>query len=326
MGSPSLLPNFEGLVERIRNESSLTAAIGDVKGGPLDEILGRMEDDHGVPVHARIAHHIGNPDSRPNETHEAVARLASAGQPRIVTTNYDEHLSSLLSPAVPKYFAPAIPMGDDFSGLVYLHGALSQGEGALIATDRDFGRAYLKDAWAARFLERMFSKYTVLFIGYSHNDVIMKYLARGLGRAEDRFILTPDPHSRLWKQLGITPIEYPTPGGSHDALRIALGGWASHASMRLLDHRERVKSIVTNQVPPLTPESRSYLESILADEDTVKYFTEVARDPAWLWWAAGRPEFQVLFQRHAATDNAVSQRLATWFAQHFVTEGSRGLR
>ena len=98
MGSPSLLPNFEGLVERIRNESSLTAAIGDVKGGPLDEILGRMEDDHGVPVHARIAHHIGNPDSRPDETHEAVARLASAGQPRIVTTNYDEHLSSLLSP------------------------------------------------------------------------------------------------------------------------------------------------------------------------------------------------------------------------------------
>ena len=51
----------------------------------------------------------------------------------------------------------------------------------LIVTDKDFGRAYLRDAWAARFLERMFASFTVLFIGYSHDDVVMRYLARASG-------------------------------------------------------------------------------------------------------------------------------------------------
>jgi len=51
----------------------------------------------------------------------------------------------------------------------------------LIVTDEDFGRAYLNDAWAARFLDRMFATFPVLFVGYSHSDTIMKYMARGLG-------------------------------------------------------------------------------------------------------------------------------------------------
>ncbi len=66
--------------------------------------------------------------------------------------------------------------------MVYLHGRLDQEHHRLIVTDEDFGKAYLTDAWAARFLDRMFGEYPVLFfVGYSHNDTIMKYLARGLG-------------------------------------------------------------------------------------------------------------------------------------------------
>src|SRR5277367_330280 len=189
MGPPSYLPNFEQLVERVRDESALTSVIGDVKGGPLDEILGRMQDDHGVPVHECVARHIRRPGSLPNSTHAAIAKLASVTRGRIVTTNFDEHLTTSLDPSLTKYFAPALPMGDQFEGLVYLHGCLCQQADNLILTDRDFGRAYLTDAWAARFLERMFGSYAALFIGYSHNDVIMKYLARGLGRSKDRFIL-----------------------------------------------------------------------------------------------------------------------------------------
>jgi hypothetical protein len=327
MKAPASLPGFQGLVKIIRDEAGLTTVIGDVTGAPLDELMGRMADEpYRIGVHERVAHHIGNPDSRPNDCHAAIATLASAGRPRIVVTNYDEHLTPSLSPSVPKYFAPALPMGDNFEGLVYLHGALSQGADSLIVTDRDFGRAYLTDAWAARFVERMFTRYTVLFIGYSHNDVIMKYLARGLGRVKDRFILTPDLSDRLWTQLGLRPIEYKkSPDGSHDALWNALDGWAFDAGMRLLDHQERVKNLVSVQVPPLTPEDNSYLESIVADEGTVKIFTDHARDPAWLWWAADRPQFRRLFdQRPGPTDEA-AQRLALWFAEHYVTEEHSGV-
>ena len=77
------------------------------------------------------------------------------------------------------YEAPALPLGRDFTGIVYLHGSIDRAPSRLVVTDRDFGHAYLTDAWAARFLQEMFRKYTVFFIGYSHNDVVMNYLARG---------------------------------------------------------------------------------------------------------------------------------------------------
>jgi hypothetical protein len=186
MKEPSSLPGFKGLVEIVRDEAGLTTVIGDVSKAPMDEVMGRMEDaPYCIKVHERVAYYIGKPDSLPNDCHAAIARLASAGCPRIVITNYDEHLTESLTPSTPAYFAPALPMVDNFQGLVYLHGALSHGADCLIVTDRDFGKAYLTDAWAARFVERMFAQYTVLFIGYSHNDVIMKYLARGLGRSKD---------------------------------------------------------------------------------------------------------------------------------------------
>ena len=172
----------------------------------------------------------------------------------------------------------------------------------------------------------MFTRYTVLFIGYSHNDVIMKYLARGLGRVKDRFILTPDPSDRLWIQIGIKPIEFKKGSdGSHDALWHALDGWAFDAGMRLLDHQERVKHLVSLQVPPLNPEDNSYLESIVADEGTVKIFTDHARDPAWLWWAAERPVFRRLFDQRPGRTDVAAQRLALWFAEHYVTEEQSGV-
>jgi len=79
--------------------------------------------------------------SRPNRLHEAIIDLANAGPPvRIVTTNYDLHLSSVLTGIqVEEYRGPALPMGDDSSGLVYLHESLRQEHRLLVVTDADFG-------------------------------------------------------------------------------------------------------------------------------------------------------------------------------------------
>jgi hypothetical protein len=49
-----------------------------------------------------------------------------------------------------------------------LHGAVERERSHLIVTDRDFGQAYLADAWATPFLMTMFEAYVVLFVGYSH--------------------------------------------------------------------------------------------------------------------------------------------------------------
>ena len=164
--------------------------------------------------------------SRPNRLHEAIIDLANAGPPvRIVTTNYDLQLSSVLTARgiqVEESMGPALPMGDDFSGLVYLHGSLRQEHRLLVVTDADFGRAYLTDAWAARFLERMFATYTVLFIGYSHNDIVMSYLARALPADSARFVLTSEPGAPHWRRLRVQPVGYPIMSGTHSALTDAV--------------------------------------------------------------------------------------------------------
>jgi hypothetical protein len=64
----------------------------------------------------------------------------------------------------------------------------------MVLTDADFGRAYLTEGWARRFLLDMFRTHTILFVGYSHDDVVMHYLSRALPIADsaDRFALVAD--------------------------------------------------------------------------------------------------------------------------------------
>lgn len=180
IAGPSNLPSFRTLTADIAAEAGVP-----LDDEQLDRFLGVLKDQHHMDVHGRVAARIGTASSQPNGLHEAIIRLATASPvPRIVTTNYDTHLSTVLTAhghPLQEYLAPALPMSDDFDGLAYLHGKLGQQPSRLVVTDEDFGRAYLRDAWAVRFLERMFATYTVLFIGYSHGDVVMSYLGLLLG-------------------------------------------------------------------------------------------------------------------------------------------------
>ncbi|MGH9544061.1 MAG: SIR2 family protein [Terriglobales bacterium] len=72
---------------------------------------------------------------------------------RLVTTNFDLHFStaalSVYEDESPEtYSAPALPIGNDFTGPVYLHGSVDKPARRLILTDSDFGRAYLTEGWA----------------------------------------------------------------------------------------------------------------------------------------------------------------------------------
>lgn len=169
---PSCLPNFADLVRAIGDRAGRAPTEDEAQHHP-DIFLGRLEDG-GVDVHTLVAAAIDRPGSEPNPLHAAVVAVAAAcPTPRLVTTNYDLHLTSAAEAQgfdFQVYEAPALPVGDDFDGIVHLHGSLSQPSRRLVVTDGDFGKAYLREAWAARFLERMFSTFTVLFIGYSHGE------------------------------------------------------------------------------------------------------------------------------------------------------------
>ena len=317
--APSDLPDFQRLTESIAEQAHYTLNDGDLLHP--DVVLGRIED-RGVDVHLLVSTHLSDPRSQYNRLHEAIVDLGLASpRLRIVTTTFDRHLTSAGDARAAEndeYAAPALPVGNDFTGLVYLHGTLSQPPERLVMTDGDFGKAYLRDAWAARFLERMFAEFTVLFIGYSHGDVVMRYLARALGPDGNRYVLTDAPEARDWMDLGLRPIGYEVVDGSHAALGEAVARWAEIAGMGLLDHRRRVADLVASP-PSGIPEDESYLEELITDPDRIALFTEVARGPEWLDWMSTQPVFKKLLtpgSHPSDTDRA----LAMWFVEFFVMD------
>ena len=212
MGKPACLPDFEGLADRVAASTGQTRQDSE----PVDRFLGRLQHA-GVDVHARASQALSRGDLEPTELHRDLLRLYSgAGVIRIVTTNFDrlfEQVSKNVLESGPEVFrAPALPLGNDFNGIVHVHGGVSH-PGGMVLTDKDFGRSYLTEGWARRFLVALFRQFTVLFVGYGHNDTVMNYLARALPEsvASRRFALTGerDPDLQRWRVLGIEPIKYP---------------------------------------------------------------------------------------------------------------------
>lgn len=328
LGKPSNLPLFDSLAKKLARLASHPFS----KRGGLDFFIGQLESlPQGFDAHAHAHTLISNPKSRFNPLHSVIVDLAGIGGTfRVVTTNYDDHLASAAdaeSTTVPDtWYAPALPLGHDFTGLVHLHGSIRRPKGEMILTDRDFGHAYITDAWAARFLLPMFDRFTVVFIGYSHDDVIMRYLALGLpssgvGVASKRFAFTSDPTNSKWGYLGIRPIAYPVVGRDHQALVAALTTWADRSKMGQTDHQSRVQAIIAGGASlPLA--DRDYLHARLRTTDGARDFaiaTESLPNEAkleWLTWLEDLPEFRTLFSPADVSD--ATAILGNWFARTFI--------
>lgn len=314
MGPPSNLPSFDDLTERVA--AGVEPRLPDE---PLDRFLGRLAS-RDIDVQARTRLIIDDPASQPSPLHRDLARLFSSPETvRLITTNFDRHFTTALAERFPSgvdsYVAPALPLGRDFRGLVYLHGAVEKSSHRLVLTDAEFGRAYLSEAWATRFLLEAFAHYTVLFVGYSHDDVVVRYLARSLVPGTVRFALTAPGEHEKWLFLGVTPVEFPLRAGAvpFAALEEAVAAWANHAAMGSLDHERRIREIVESP-PPLDLETIDYLRVALRDEVSLAYFTRHARSAEWLAWLHEEGALAPLFQRDVPLDPP-AKRLAFWFAE-----------
>jgi len=212
-------------------------------------------------VQLRVREIIGCPTSKPNSLHRAIIDLAiSSGRPRVVTTNYDRHLSACIADEqVEEFSSPALPGSEDFKGIVYLHGHVGEDTERLVVTGADFGKLYLNETRVTEFLRWMHRDLVVLFIGYSHLDTLMGYLGRGLPEGSNRFALCSDPDDQRWDELNIVPIGYP----NHQELPTVIGRWVERARMEPLDHHQRVRTIVEG-APPLSPEDESYLQETVS--------------------------------------------------------------
>jgi NAD-dependent SIR2 family protein deacetylase len=135
MPPPSNLPSFADLAAQIgggcnpRNSSESP-----------DEYLGRLHNlGEGVAVHKLAAKILLNTESKPTDLHRALLRLFhKESGVRIVTTNFDNHFVTAANEhglECPIFSGPALPLGNDFEGIVYLHGSAKISKEKLVLTD-----------------------------------------------------------------------------------------------------------------------------------------------------------------------------------------------
>lgn len=316
MGPPSNLASFWKLT------CDIAQGTGFAPSEPLDRFLGQLHHRK-VAVHERAAQLLSPKASSPNALHHDLLRLfQTPDRIRLVTTNFDLHFETAansLFGAVPDvYRAPALPLGYDFSGIVHVHGALPRARD-LVLTDADFGRAYLTEGWARRFLVDVFRRFTVLFVGYSHNDVVMNYLARALPASSvaGRFALTEEDGS--WELLGIKPIRF-VKGAGTDSFKELYDGvqrLAERTTRGMLDWESRLAEL-GGRAPPTDEEAISEIEQALREVHTTRFLLNVARDPEWLRWLNARKHLDALFVTPDLGER--DMLLAGWLAKHFAIE------
>jgi SIR2-like domain len=322
MGAPARLPSFKGLAEQI-GRLSHEAMPG--ASEPLDVYLGRLEQS-GVLVREWTRDILYRPRGHANPLHNSLINIFGPVSPiRIVTTNFDllfERAARAVGRAVEVFDAPALPLGDNFEGIVHLHGSFGKQDlSRLVLTDRDFGAAYITEGWAARFLVRAFIKFKVMFVGYSLGDPVLRYLAAALPPGTKRYAIVSDDTNRDdWAARQIELITYPRTN-DHRHLVTGIAKWATQVHTGFLEHEQQLRQIA-EAGPPNAPWDIDYLLRALRQERTAGFFVQYARGESWLTWVAEQGLLDRIFDP-TATLAGGDRQLLWWYGNHFAIDYAR---
>ncbi|MGO4594850.1 SIR2 family protein [Leifsonia sp. 2TAF2] len=328
--APSRLPGFRGLVEAVALELGRSDLLPDDPNAQVqfDAIMGELNElQH--DVHARVSARLRG-TTQPNSYHRDLIQISQSfgGAARIVTTNFDllfEHGAEELGVPMPVYAAPALPLGNDFSGLVHLHGTIDPTIGQrMVVTDTDFGQAYITEGWATQFLTRMFERYVTLFVGYSADDTVMRYLARALpADGKTRFAFMEEEQADTmavrWERLGVTPIAYPSPEKDrHASLKLFIENWRMHVTATPADRFDRVQTVLSGG-PDGGEVPEHELLWMMGDTEHARHFWHDADAAAWIPRLAGLGVLDELFDASAANSDR-NYGWAQWAVSSFAAD------
>lgn len=317
---PTSLPNFVDLAKEIAEGTGQTLK----KNEPCEVFLGTLKA-RGIDVNGIAASVLSSSCLRHNALHEAIVDLfISPDKVKIVTTNYDQMFEQVLeekNSLAPVYNSPALPLGNDINGIIHIHGNVNDPK-YMVVTDEDFGRAYLTDGYASRFLVKLFESYTVLFIGYSYNDTILRYLTRAMYRqhSANRFILTDDTKAD-WESLGISTIYFPK--RSYAVMRNGLVKLGNHAKKGLWDWRNQFIEIADAPPKDLTIETE--VEYCLENANRSSVLSNCIRGVEWLDLLDRKGAFSCCFSDLIPTDE-IGKIWANWLCDKFVGSDDSSLK
>ena len=234
-----VLPDFEGLVKKLYAELGVTPNPRQEKAinaGQYDIAIGLLEAKvtGGRTVVRRALASILKipPKFNRSTTHECLLALSRNRDDStlLVTTNFDRLFEEAIKAKLPQakpFQAPLLPIPNrQWDGLVYLHGLLPEKPtpselNRLVISSSDFGRAYLTERWASRFVSELFRNYIVCFVGYSLNDPVLRYMTDAIAADRQRGESAPEifafgsysegnkeEQSEEWEDKNITPILY----------------------------------------------------------------------------------------------------------------------
>ena len=192
-GGNSRLPGFRRLLCQVYETNHIepdeveAEAIRQCAYDKAFELLERPERLPSQQLYESVVAQLSVSPPGPLQMHQNLLALSRVkGGHRLVTTNFDnrfreafEELSET-GQRLRTHDAPALPVPkrDRWRTLVHLHGRIrTEGDRPdLVLTSADFGRAYLTEGWATQFVTALFREFTVVFVGYSLSDPVMKYL------------------------------------------------------------------------------------------------------------------------------------------------------
>lgn len=255
------LPNFEQLGRSVidllgaANESTARKLLDKALetgrmpsvGGLLatDRVFGLLEREFEVnDVRAAVAESIRPKAGYGLGAHRILIDLATsrAGITRLVTTNFDL-LFEECDPNLRCFGPPRLPdPGSDreFRGIVHLHGRVDASyerplDDEFVISSADFGRAYLSEGWATRFIQSLLARFQIVFVGYTADDPPVQYLLEALnlrGGSRARLYAFQEGESgeaaALWEHRGVQAIAFDNSNG-FEPLWATLGAWAERA-------------------------------------------------------------------------------------------------
>jgi hypothetical protein len=327
---PSLLPGFRDLVTEIATELGRSDLLPADPEMPIqfDAVMGELNElQH--DVHSRVSTRL-KATTRSNSYHRDLIQIAQSSDrtPRIVTTNFDllfEDAARRLHASLPLHMAPALPLGNDFRGLVHLHGPIDPRMGQrMVVTDADFGQAYITEGWATQFLTRMFEKYVTLFVGYSADDTVMRYLARALpadGKTRFAFMEAgkADAMAIRWARLGVTPITFPSPEEApYVSLENFIGNWRKRVTATPAERFDRVQLLLAGG-PDNAGIPDHEISWLIRDAEHARHFRNRANATDWIPRLEALNLLDGIFD-DSATDVDQGNAWAEWAASSFVID------
>ncbi len=256
---PLKFPDFNSLVSLIKSEVDLADRMEpfDKDSISCEQYLAYLESRYDI---RSVAAKLLDTSGKTTELHKNIIRLFPSNDTvRIVTTNFDNAfecaLDALQIDGIKRYFCPALPVGNSFSGIVYAHGSIHE-KNDMVLTSADFGKAYVTQGWASRFLVSLFSRYTVLFVGYSCQDILVDYLTRSISSEMRGHVYTLVQNGNdvdAWKMRGVEVI----PFEEYTDLPLIFKEWSDHNKTTTFQRIKRIHEIAGKE--RLSEEDRDFL-------------------------------------------------------------------